>query len=449
MQIANRAQRIASKKTTTPDSGGFSEEATTTRPPRTTTRPPRTTTARTNPPQTTRPSGPPGPPDQCKIWGDPQVISFDGLASANFRCNGKWYKESTVDSYKDGDYYLVKSSEIEVQGRFGSGMGTTFSMQRELAVKVGGEVLQIKPHSIWFQGDQIASGNNQGLSGVASGGFTVEKSDSGMMVQHEDVNMGIWVQQVGSSAPAVNAIIIASKGVLSDVSGLCGDGDGDASQDCDFMINDASKVPDGSSLFAAAPFDFAGCATAGQVRYEWRAMHAVSNADTCALQCKGFGKHTYYPEFYIKKSHTQGLVDCYCANLAESQKTAWKAYAMSPSELAGLPKDKGSCSADACSAVTPTLRSDAICVFKEHEKATPKECSARENASYKRKCESDGFSGVELSACIIDQCASGGNAQIEEADKAFSRQAQAAQGWSWKWSWKSSGGTTSTTWKFR
>jgi len=381
-------------------------------------------------------------------------MSFDGLASANFRCKGKngrenWYNEKTVDSYKDGDYYLVKSAEIEVQGRFGSGMGTTFSMQRELAVKVGAEVLQIKPHAIWFQGAEIATGTNRGLSGVASGGFTVEKEGSGMMVRHEDVNIQIWVQQVGSSSPAVQAILFARDGVLSDLSGLCGNGDGNPSNDCTSMIDDENLVPQDSSLFAAAPFDFAGCATSEDVKYEWRAMHAVSNADTCALQCKGFGKHVYYPEFYVKKSHRSGLVDCYCANLAASQKTSWARFAMSPAKLKSLPQTTRTCSADKCSATKPMLASGAICIFKEHEKATPKECSSREKASYKRKCEDDNFRGNELSACIIDMCASGGNAELEEEDKQFSNQANQMNRWSWKWFSETRGGTSTTRWEFR
>merc|ERR1719362_215161 len=133
-----------------------------------------------------------------------------------------------------------------------------------------------------------------------------------MVTRARGVDIGVWVQQVGSSSPAVQAILVASKGALSDLSGLCGDGDGDASNDCTAMINDVNLVPEGSSLFAAAPFDFAGCATEEEVRHGWRSMHAVGNADTCALQCKGFGEHTYYPEFYVKKSDTPGLVDCLC-----------------------------------------------------------------------------------------------------------------------------------------
>jgi len=48
----------------------------------------------------------------CKVYGDPQVTTFDGLTekSAGFR-------ESQLDIYKSGDYWLVHSDNIKIQAR--------------------------------------------------------------------------------------------------------------------------------------------------------------------------------------------------------------------------------------------------------------------------------------------------------------------------------------------
>ena len=35
--------------------------------------------------------------DTCRIWGDPQVTSFDRLISARFMCNGKFYDATEAD----------------------------------------------------------------------------------------------------------------------------------------------------------------------------------------------------------------------------------------------------------------------------------------------------------------------------------------------------------------
>lgn len=350
--------------------------------------------------------------DQCRIWGDPQVTSFDRLISASFTCNGKFYDDTEADSYKDGDYYLLKSSEIEVQGRFGSGMGTTRSMGREVAVKVGSAVVQIKPHSIWYEGEMVGGGDNQGLwKGDKIGNFKVEVMSSGIALTHDNVEgVLVWMQQVGNAAPAVQTIIHKQSGALTALSGLCGNADGVTANDCTEMMGGVNKVEKEASLFMAAPFDFAGCATAADVQWEWRTMGACSNADTCALKCKGFGANLYYPEFYVKKSvQIAGQVDCYCANLEASQKTAWARFAMPPSKLQLLDATSGKCTAENCADISAGTKLDGqdYCVFKEKAKAVPKLCTDAEKALYTTKCTADDkFQGDAVKQCVSDMCAS-------------------------------------------
>jgi len=387
--------------TTTPKGAGFEDTEPPTQPPA------------TKPPTTV--------PDECRIWGDPQVTSFDRLISAKFTCNGKFYDETEADSYKDGDYYLLKSSEIEVQGRFGAGMGTTRSMGREVAINVGSEIMQIKPHSIWYRkigdtvnpdGTEVGAGDNAGLtSGSTIGKFKVVPFGSGLVVMHKDVStVKVWMQQVGNAAPAVQTVIYKKSGALTDLSGLCGNADGVTDNDCTEMIGGANKVEKDASFFMAAPFDFAGCATAADVQWEWRTMGACSNADTCALKCKGFGAHLYYPEFYVKKSvQIADQVDCYCANLEASQTTAWARFAMKPSKLKQLAPTSGTCSAAHCADIKSGTKLGATdyCVFKEKAKAIPKVCTAAEKESYTVKCTADDkFTGNAIIQCVSDMCAS-------------------------------------------
>merc|ERR1719225_219927 len=123
-------------------------------------------------------------------------------------------------------------------------------------------------------------------------------------------------------------------------------------------------------------------------------MGVVSNADTCALKCKGFGEHLYYPEFTVRK--TAGQVYCHCANLEQSQTTSWARFAMTPDALEALPIRSGrTCSQEICTSVKPSLQDDDICVFKEKKKSTPRECPDRQRAMFQKKCEED-FQGDDV-----------------------------------------------------
>merc|ERR1740117_2367588 len=140
------------------------------------------------------------------------------------------------------------------------------------------------------------------------------------------------------------------------------------------------------------------------VKREWRTMGACSNADTCALKCKGFGSHLYYPEFYLKKSvQITDQVDCYCANLEASQTTAWARFAMKPSKLKELPLTLGTCSAAKCVDIKSgtKLGGSDYCIFKEKEKAVPKVCTEAQKELYTTKCEADDkFTGDAVSQCV-------------------------------------------------
>merc|ERR1712039_937382 len=58
---------------------------------------------------------PPAVPKVCTLWGDPHVITFDQVGTD---------KNQATSFYGDGDFYIVKSSTVIIQGRF---MGTKYT----------------------------------------------------------------------------------------------------------------------------------------------------------------------------------------------------------------------------------------------------------------------------------------------------------------------------------
>merc|ERR1719189_3018921 len=57
----------------------------------------------TPPPMTTTPVVTPAVSGECTVFGDPHVMSFDGERS---------------DYYTPGEYWIVKSSTVQIQGKY-------------------------------------------------------------------------------------------------------------------------------------------------------------------------------------------------------------------------------------------------------------------------------------------------------------------------------------------
>merc|ERR1712087_1045271 len=72
----------------------------------------------TTPLTTTQP--PQGPQGVCKVYGDPHVTTFDG---------------SHASFYSQGEYWIVKSSEVWIQGRYlPTPVTNGLSVMREIAI---------------------------------------------------------------------------------------------------------------------------------------------------------------------------------------------------------------------------------------------------------------------------------------------------------------------------
>jgi len=83
----------------------------------------------------------------CTVWGDPHVLTFDGMRS---------------DYYSSGEYWLVKTPEIHIQGRYLPTKATNgLAVTKILAVGgpfLGGHKLLISPTWTTWDGQQILQG---------------------------------------------------------------------------------------------------------------------------------------------------------------------------------------------------------------------------------------------------------------------------------------------------
>jgi len=92
----------------------------------------------------------------CAIWGDPHIDVFDnGILGSQ--------KVAPLGIYSSGDYWLVKSDSVQIQGRYGTTQFTENGMSAMLALAVGGSFLknhtliiqQIDDGQVLFDGEPI------------------------------------------------------------------------------------------------------------------------------------------------------------------------------------------------------------------------------------------------------------------------------------------------------
>merc|ERR1719242_387904 len=97
--------------------------------------------------QTTMPPVVPLPPGVCKIFGDPHLITFD---------------QKHVSFYSQGEYWIVKSSTVHIQGRYmPTPMTHGLAVTKEIAVGgpfLDGHILRINARTASWDGTPILTG---------------------------------------------------------------------------------------------------------------------------------------------------------------------------------------------------------------------------------------------------------------------------------------------------
>merc|ERR1712151_503739 len=138
-------------------------------------------------------------PKLCTLWGDPHIISFDQPDTD---------KSKAYSFYGDGDFWLVKSSTVSIQGRF-EGTKYTAGLAATNQIVVAGAFLHGHKIEVGTLDSGILTVDGQkviaGFPGTYSGaGFTVTYDSAGEVpdvvpegnekrVVHMDLPLGVKV----------------------------------------------------------------------------------------------------------------------------------------------------------------------------------------------------------------------------------------------------------------
>jgi len=133
-----------------------------------------TTIAPTPVAQTMPPTqAPVGPAKECTIWGDPHMMTFDGKHN---------------DFYSQGEYWIVKSSTVSIQGRYMPTRSTHgLSVTKEIAVSgpfLNKHILRINARTATWDGTPILTGfPSQWQSPAGGPAVRAQYNDQGQLLQ--------------------------------------------------------------------------------------------------------------------------------------------------------------------------------------------------------------------------------------------------------------------------
>jgi len=102
------------------------------------------------------------PAKVCTLWGDPHIISFDQVGDD---------KNQALSFYGDGDFWVVKSDTVHIQGRF-EGTKYTEGLAATNQIVVGGPFLKGSKIEVGTRDSGVLNVNGQRVMSVFPGSYT-------------------------------------------------------------------------------------------------------------------------------------------------------------------------------------------------------------------------------------------------------------------------------------
>mmetsp|Transcript_54551 Transcript_54551/g.100982 ORF Transcript_54551/g.100982 Transcript_54551/m.100982 type:complete len:962 (+) Transcript_54551:64-2949(+) len=204
---------------------------------------------------------------QCVLWGDPHIVPFDRDVRPQ---NGRG---SNVNLYNYGDYWIVRSYDVFIQGRYWSSKYRGNSMTRGLAVGgpfLQGNVLMIEPldGTVEWNGEEVVSTfpssfqvptllnmkHHNSAEVVRTGG--THPSIHGL-----DIQLPLGVQITVNRYAGHLDVLITMHQLPGGIDGHCGNCNHDASDDTTQQITErfGGPVDPKEDLFPVKEYSYVGC----------------------------------------------------------------------------------------------------------------------------------------------------------------------------------------------
>lgn len=200
------------------------------------------------------------PEGSCTVWGDPHAMAFDSAAGQKMSTSS-----SVASIFEHGDHWIVKSSRVKIQGRYGPTQWTQNGLSATLALAVGGPFLQnkvlvIEPldGKITWDGEPILQEfpSDWSVPRLVTAHYheleePIDKAQSHRPIHGVDLDLPHGVKLTVNRWSKHLDVVIHMRAQRDGQDGHCGNFNGDVSDDTVDLIKARMelKVPDGDVLF--------------------------------------------------------------------------------------------------------------------------------------------------------------------------------------------------------